>query len=219
MKANILTIVILFLGLVVNTYATAQIPDKIIYNGKTYSLHNNPMENYFEKNPDKKPKSGLISSALWRGYVATFEVAGKEILLNDIQIEESVDDGDDSFQTRWTSVLNDVVPKGQKLKIDWLNGILVLPYGEVVNYVHMGYASTYENYILLEVKEGSVGRSRELTNKEYEEFRERQFKAFKKTQEYKDLLAKMKNDGRDDEKFNEEFIKIFIISYLSEFLD
>ena len=48
----ILTIILtLFLGL--NVFATAQYPDKIIYNGKEYSLHSNPLEAYFEKNPNE----------------------------------------------------------------------------------------------------------------------------------------------------------------------
>ena len=53
--------------------ATAQYPDILIHKGKEHSLFNNPMEAYFEKHPKKKPESGVRSSALWRGYVATFE--------------------------------------------------------------------------------------------------------------------------------------------------
>ena len=44
--------------------ATAQYPDKIFYNNKEYSLLTNPLEKYFEKNEDKRPKGGVISSAL-----------------------------------------------------------------------------------------------------------------------------------------------------------
>ena len=72
MKTILTFIVTLFLG--INAFATAQYPDKIIYNGKEYDLHSNPLEEYFQKNPDKKPKATMISTALWRGYVATFEI-------------------------------------------------------------------------------------------------------------------------------------------------
>ncbi len=68
MKTFFTFVLVLFLA--VDTFATAQQPDKIIYNGTTYDLHSNPLEAYFEKNPDKKSKSSVISSALWRGYVA-----------------------------------------------------------------------------------------------------------------------------------------------------
>ena len=85
MRFFITTALIIFFYL--TTYATAQYPDKIIFNGKEYSLHSNPLETYFEKNPDKRPKGGVISTALWRGYVATFEVRGSQLFVKDIQIE------------------------------------------------------------------------------------------------------------------------------------
>jgi hypothetical protein len=56
-----------------NAFAPAQAPDRIIYQSKEYSLQTNPMEEYFAKHPDKQPRSGVMSTALWRGYVATFE--------------------------------------------------------------------------------------------------------------------------------------------------
>ena len=34
---------------------------------------------------------------------------------------------------------------------DWYTGVLVIPRGRQVSYVHMGYGSTYERYVLLEV--------------------------------------------------------------------
>lgn len=55
---------------------------------------------------------------------------------------------------KWESVIEEVVPDGSILQIDWLTGILVLPYGDTMNYVHMGYRSTYSNYLLLEIKNG-----------------------------------------------------------------
>lgn len=54
MKLKIAIILSVILLCSVNLLATAQYPDKIIYNGKEYMLHSNPMEEYFEKNPEKK---------------------------------------------------------------------------------------------------------------------------------------------------------------------
>ena len=51
---------------------TAQYPDKITYNGTEYSLNSNPLEPYFEKNPENRPD--MVSTALWRGYVGHFEI-------------------------------------------------------------------------------------------------------------------------------------------------
>lgn len=198
-------------------FATAQAPDKVIYDGKEYSLHSNPMEDYFRKFPEKKPKTEIISTALWRGYIATFEFVDKILILKDIQITVRKKGDENSFATEWKSVISGVVPEGEKLKIDWMSGILVLPYGKIVNYVHMGYGSTYENYILLEVASGELLKSKEFGYKEYDAFKQRQFEAFKKTEEYKKLADDLKKDGRN-EKFIDSFLRNFVIEYSSKLL-
>lgn len=218
MKLKIALILSVILLCSINLFATAQVADKIIYNGKEYMLHSNPMEEYFEKNPDKKPKSEIMSTGLWRGYIATFEISDNSLYLKDIQILVNKETKDKSFETGWKSVLSQVVPDNKKLKIDWFSGILVLPSGKVVNYVHMGYGSTYENYILLEMDKGDFKRSKEFDYKEYEKFKEKQFAAFKKTDEYKKLIEDMKKDGDYDEKFADSFLRSFITNYTSKIL-
>jgi hypothetical protein len=213
-----LTFLFLFLLLCsTQVFATAQYPDKIIFEGKEYALHTNPMEAYFEKFPERKPKSGLISSALWRGYVATFEIEGGEMFVKDVEIQVTKPSSE-SFKTEWKSVLSSVVPDGQKLMVDWFSGLLVLPYGKVINYVHMGYGSTYENYILIPVKEGKASAERRMNAKQYEAFKTKQFAAFKKTEEYKQIIESMKKEGNFDPKFADDFLRSYITSYTSTFL-
>lgn len=197
--------------------ATAQYPDKIIYKGKEYRLHTNPMEAFFEKHPNRRPEGGVISSALWRGYVATFEISNGSLVLRDIEIE--VPNPDKEHDYVFKSVLEKVVPRGEILTIDWFSGLLVLPQGKVVNYVHMGYGSTFERYTLLAVKNGIFNSERKFTFKEYEAFKDRQFRAFKKTEEYKRLVADLKKDRDVDDRFIDDFLRSFITSYTSEFLD
>jgi hypothetical protein len=59
-------------------FATAQDPDLLIYNGKTYDLFSNPLENFYDGNKSKRPKFWVepnsVSSGNWRGYVATWEI-------------------------------------------------------------------------------------------------------------------------------------------------
>ncbi len=179
---HVLLITVFIISSTLNVLATAQYPDKIIYHGTAYNLHTNPLEPYFEKNPEKKPKSGTMSTALWRGYVATFLVTNQVMQLKDVQIEVHVEKEEGKYPYEWKSVVNKVVPENGPLKIDWFTGILVLPYGELVNYVHMGYGSTYENYILLEVKEGKITGKREFDYKQYETFKAKQFAEYKKDQ-------------------------------------
>lgn len=200
-------------------FATAQAPDKIFYNGKEYSLHSNPMEEYFVKFPDKKPKSEIMSSGLWRGYIATFEVTDNALYLKDIEIMINKDENGKSYNPGWKSVLSEVVPNGKKLKIDWFSGILVLPHGKLVSYVHMGYGSTFENYVLLEIDKGDFKKSKEFNYEEYEKFKDRQFEAFKKMPEYKTMYDDLKKrDPKATDEFINSFLRSFVISYSSKIL-
>jgi hypothetical protein len=64
--------------------ATPQAPDFLIYNGDTLELNVNPLEECFERNTDCRLKDALISSSIWRGYIATFGVPGTVYLIQAI---------------------------------------------------------------------------------------------------------------------------------------
>ncbi len=213
---SILLTVLIFLA-AASAFATAQYPDKIVYNGQRYKLHSNPLEEYFSKFPEKKPRSGVVSSALWRGYIATFEIADKALVLKDIEVMAQKKNSR-SFETEWKSVLKEVFPDGKTLKIDWFTGLLVLPHGEMVNYVHMGYGSTYEHYILLEISGGDFQRAKEFEHKEYEKFKARQFEAFKLTDEYRKLVDEFKKREDYAPDFVDSFLRDFITNYTSKIL-
>ncbi|MDR1739858.1 MAG: hypothetical protein LBR45_03790 [Bacteroidales bacterium] len=216
MKTFLTIVLTLFLSM--NVFATAQFPEKIIYNGKEYSLHSNPLEAYFEKNPDKRPKSKISSSALWRGYVATFEVRDNQLFLKDIEIQYEDTTSNKTYPPlKWRSVIKDVFSGNKNIKIDWLTGLLVIPYGKLVDYVHMGYGSTYENYILLEFDKGNLKNEKYFEYQEYEKFKEKQFQVFKQTEEYKKIKADLQKKGRSDELID-SFLKNFIIKYTSKIL-
>lgn len=219
MKAKLIGAILLTFLYVGSVFATAQSPDYVIYNGKEYAMQTNPMDDYFAKYPDKKPKSNIISSANWRGYIATFEIVENVLYLKDIEmtVEKVSAEKFPGYEQR--SFLNSVVPAGEKLKIDWFSGLLVLPHGKVVNYVHMGYGSTYENYILIEIDKGNFVKSKEFDYKAYTKFKERQFEAFKKTKEYKKEVEDMKKDGDRDQKSIDSFLKEFVVNYTTKIID
>ena len=153
MYNKLLVILLCLFSISVNTYATAQYPDKIIYNGTEYDLFVNPLEKYFLINPDKRPKGKITSTALWRGYIATFEIIDGKLLLKDIEIQISTGLFP-SIEYEWKSVLSEFLDGQSYFNMDWFSGLLVIPYGKLINYVHMGYESTYEDYILLEIENG-----------------------------------------------------------------
>ncbi|HTE34719.1 MAG TPA: hypothetical protein VK666_30280 [Chryseolinea sp.] len=196
------------------SFATAQYPDKIWYKGKEYALHTNPLEEFFDKNPDRRPQSDIMSTALWRGYIGTFEFDGDQLIVKEIEVMVPSNNGD-----KWKSVLKEIFPDEPVVKISWISGILVLPYGKIKNYVHMGYASTYSHYILLEVDNGVLKKEKQLDGDRYDAFKTRQFEAFKLTDEYKTLKADMMKQENSSEASVDEFIRIYAISYSKKLVD
>lgn len=201
----------------VNVFATAQIPDNILYNGKEYSLHSNPLESFFEKHPDKKPVGGVMSTALWRGYVATFEVRDSQLFLKEINIQYRDTTAEDDYSYKSRNVIDEVFPNQANIKVVWMTGLIVIPHGKLVNYVHMGYGSTYKKYILLEINKGDLVQERRFDYKEYENFKARQFEAFKKTDSYKEIKKELQEDGSTDE-FIDSFLRSFVVEYTSTIL-
>ena len=216
-----LTTIIIFLTIGVanaEILITAQYPDKITFNGSEYNLNSNPLEPYFDKNPENRPE--MASTALWRGYVGHFEIINNELYLTDMTKPVGYyEDEDGKSKQRWISIYRMYFPKQEKVKIDWFSGILILPFGEMVDYVHQGYASTFSNYWLLEIEKGKFNEAREYKIEEFIQFKRRQFKEFKKTEKYKKLLAELKeNDESDDDEFIQQFLFDFVINYTSKFL-
>lgn len=217
-NARILIVFILFVFVNLTVFGTAQVADKIIYNGQEYMLFSNPMESFFAQYPEKRPEGGIITTASWRGYVATFEIKDNQLYLKDIEIDVYIKDEKVNDKYSSKSVLNEIFPNQEHIKIDWLTGILVIPHGELVNYVHMGYASTYENYILLEIDKGDLKNEKQFNSNDYEKFKERQFQAFKKTEDYKKIRDNLRKEGGGSRKFIDTFLKIYVIEYTSKIL-
>lgn len=199
-------IVFFLLLITIKSFGTAQVPDKIIFNGIKYDLMSNPLEVYFNKFPEKKPLANTNSTALWRGYIATFEVFENKLFVKDIVVQEENDSLHNEIKE--VSIFKAIFGNVERFNCDFFSGLLVLPYGELINYVHMGYSSTYANYILLEINESSLVNIKEYDYKEYLPFKELQYRAFKKTVEYKKVYGEMLKMFEDtEEQFDKEFDK------------
>lgn len=201
-----------------NAFATTQYPDNIYYGGTKYDLQTNPMELYFSKRPDKRPGVESTSTALHRGYVATFEIKDNDLILSDIEIELPPEIKDRRPIFRWKSVKTDIVPKDENLQMDWYTGILVLTYGAHVGYEFIGFQRTYSNYILLEIKNGTLTGEKKLDFNQYEQFKEKQFHEFKKTQEYEQIAENCRKAGHKQE-FIDRYLQCFVAYFTSRFLE
>ncbi len=67
--------------------ATAQAPDKILYDNKEFNLFTNPLEDFYN-NKNERPKffiePNIVSSGNWRGYMAYWEISEESLYLKSI---------------------------------------------------------------------------------------------------------------------------------------
>ena len=128
---------------------TPQTLDKIIHYGKEYVLLTYPMESFFEKYPEKRPKNIVQSTGLTRGYVATFEIIDDQLYLKDIEIIVVERSEEKPVSVNWKSVKYEVFPNQDLVKIDWITGELVCTKED------MRFASN-RCFIVLEFTDGNL---------------------------------------------------------------
>lgn len=127
---------------------TAQVSERLIYGDKEISLFTNPLGVYL-----RASKVSFVSphTANWRGYVGTWELKEHEgverLYLVDLQAHKSYEE---------LIGIKDIFPGFDTVFAHWFTGELRLPQGSLLNYVHGGYASTYEYDLLIEIKQGVV---------------------------------------------------------------
>lgn len=154
---------LIILGLVLIptfVFATAQFGDILIYKGTTYSISSEPLESWFGKEharPNELFKA--MCTACWRGYVGTWEIKDDGYLYLVKLVEGSCDMDAPEIP------LEKVFP-GQKgpIKASWFTGTLVVPQGELLQYVHMGYESIFEKELHIVIKEGRVEKEYTIDN-------------------------------------------------------
>lgn len=184
------------------TWATAQVGDVLILEGERETIFTNPLEGFLEKHPELRPKSA--STANWRGYVATFAVRDGGLWLEKIEVSR-YDRVGDKRERRVEDRMSTFFPGKSSVLADWYTGGLLIPRGKMVNYVHMGYGSTFERYVLIEIRAGKLASRSEMTAKQFGEHRRKMFEAYKKTPEYRRQLAESRKTGLDAE-MAEDFI-------------
>ena len=139
---------------------TAQVSEKLLYEGKSIFLFSEPLALYLMQNQIRFTSP---HTANWRGYVGTWEIIETEGVerLYLVGIEAHKD-----YETILT--LPDLFPGFDKVFAHWFTGELRCPQGDLVEYVHMGYASTYEYELFLEFKQGVLVHKYAIHNKPIE---------------------------------------------------
>jgi hypothetical protein len=146
---HILTTFFLLLPSVV--WATAQIPDSLIYKGEKLYIFSNPLESYFNAdNPRPRDIFKFSCTACWRGYVATWKIEDGELFL------QKIVEGTCSSKAKEIRLSHIFPDQKGPIRASWFSGTLRIPQGKQMLYVHMGYGSVYEQEIILVIEKGKL---------------------------------------------------------------
>ena len=129
---------------------TAQVHERLILDGELTSMMTCPtlpmqhLRLYRRDPADVSWISG--TTACWRGYIGTWEIRDGQLYLVSIEGTLGIRDG-------------------EAIHADWYSGTLVVPRGEMLNYVHMGFESTYEQELRLDIESGRVKNTTLIDNR------------------------------------------------------
>jgi hypothetical protein len=124
---------------------TAQIGEKLIFEGREVSMCSEPLGDFFALGGNH-PGFQFNCTALWRGYVGTWEIANDRLYM--VGLTGTLKDGSEArLETLFPGYPDRVFAH-------WYSGTLRIPEGKQVEYVHMGYASTYERDRFLKIEKG-----------------------------------------------------------------
>jgi hypothetical protein len=93
---------------------TRQISDTLLFEDKKHLLNTEILEVFFKNNAQKRPKIEIMCSALWRGYIASFEIVNGELQISDVRWLMDIN-------FRMESKLNDLF---LNKKADWYSGLI-----------------------------------------------------------------------------------------------
>ena len=131
---------------------TAQVLEKIRYQGKRMGLASTPpfpMDHPRIKiHTDEEFRVGVFdtmigSTACWRGYIGSWSIRRGNLYLTKLEGRFRLEGKEAIFA-------------------DWFSGDLHIPKGKMLDYIHMGFDSVYEQEIILTVVDGVVTNTEEI---------------------------------------------------------
>ena len=108
---------------------------------------NTPLFDYFAFGGDQ-PEFAVTCTALWRGYIGTWEILDDRLYL--IKLSGVLKDGTEACL--WT-----IFPDfPDRVFAHWYSGMLRIHQGKLLEYVHQGFESTYEENIIIHINNGLI---------------------------------------------------------------
>jgi len=137
---------------------TAQCGEKLYYNGELHSMATEPLT-YYLKSSKLEFKFTPPNTALWRGYVGTWEIKNDKLYLIDLEC----------FVDKGVRGISYIFNEKKEVFADWFSSQIRLPEGEILMYIHGGYDSIYERDVFLNFKNGILISSEVVENSISEE--------------------------------------------------
>jgi hypothetical protein len=131
---------------------TAQVREVLILNGKRVSMAFCPplpecdprvVENDYDELDDRD--KDCLSTACWREYQGTWEIAQGRLFLT-------------GLRGRYRLLGDD------PLFADWFSGVIRVPQGRLLHYIHMGFGSVFARELHIRIECGNIVRSRTRHN-------------------------------------------------------
>jgi hypothetical protein len=118
---------------------TAQVHERLILDGKHTTMTCCPPVRFAHPRLviaiHKKPDLIIGSSACWRGYVGSWELKQGKLYLIGVRGHFEISDG-------------------QPIFAEWVTGVLRVPQGRQLMYVHMGFESVYAKDLYIQIVNG-----------------------------------------------------------------
>jgi len=172
---------------------TAQIRERLFFNGKKYGMATEPLNVYLQQN-NIMLEDEIYCTACWRNYIGTWTIKDNKLYLTELRLfseEENInnegvaaflvsskDEAGNATSSKSDTLMERLFPNQKEVFADWFSGEVRIPCGKMLEYIHMGYASIYEKDLVLVFEKGALVEQYEVdnTNKYQERLREREQK-------------------------------------------
>lgn len=128
---------------------TAQSMEMIFFKNQKLYMATEPLQPYLDSLAEK-PRFFPNSTSCWRGYHGTWEIRDNRLLLIHLVCYRA----DLKIGKIWEVDMDFLFPGQIEVFADWFTGEIRIPQGDLLEYVHGGYDSTYEKDLFLDFKEG-----------------------------------------------------------------
>lgn len=126
---------------------TAQSREIIFIEGKEEQMAAEPLEPFLTANP--QIQFIFSNTACWRGYYGTWALQDDRLFL--VELEGNIEGPDNTGES---VDLQYLFPGEKKVFAYWFSGTIKIEKGNLLEYVHMGYESKYEEDFFLVFEEG-----------------------------------------------------------------